>query len=163
MDLSEVINYREQLIPIGKQQKLIKGDILKTDWINNIKNEIINRPVLIIASGLFHYFTKEDVIKSIKNLMIFENVELIFDALNYLGIKGVKRYMKQLGHDDAIMYFFVNNANDLCHEIGETVKLINEEKYYSKISKEGMDFMTKTSMIASDLFNMCKMIHLKLK
>ena len=38
-----------------------------------------------------------------------------------------------------------------------------EEKYYSKISKEGMDFMTKTSMIASDLFNMVKMIHLKLK
>ena len=163
MDLAEVIDYREQLIPIGKQQKLIKGDILKAEWIDNLKKEIGNRPVLIIASGLFHYFTKEDVIKSIKNLMIFENVELVFDALNYLGIKGVKRYMKQLGHDDAIMYFYVNDAKHLCHEIGETVKLIKEEKYYSKISKEGMDFMTKTSMIASDLFNMCKMIHLKLR
>lgn len=163
MDLPEVIDYREQLIPIGDKQKLIKGDILKTDWINNIKNEIGNRPVLVIASGLFHYFTKEDVIKSIQNLMIFENVELVFDALNYLGIKGVKRYMKQLGHDDTIMYFYVNDAKDLCLEIGENVKLIKEEKYYSKISKEGMNFVTKTSMVVSDLFNMCKMIHLKIK
>ena len=163
MDLPEVIDYREKLIPIGENQKLIKGDILKTDWINNIKNDIGNKPILIIASGLFHYFSKEDVIKAIQNLMIFENVELVFDALNYLGIKGVKRYMKQLGHSDAIMYFYVNDANDLCHEIGESVKLIKEEKYYSKISKEGMDFMTKSSMIASDLFNMVKMIHLKLK
>ena len=164
IDLPEVIDYREALIPIGKNQKLIKGDILKTDWINNIKNEIVNRPVLIIASGLFHYFTKKDVIKAIQNLMIFENsVELVFDALNYLGIKGVKKYMKQLGHNDAIMYFYVNVTYDLGHEIGENVKLIKEEKYYSKISKEGMNFITKTSMIASDLFNMVKMIHLKLK
>ena len=163
MDLPEVIDYREKLIPIGENQKLIKGDILKTDWIVNIKNEIGNKPVLNIASGLFHYFTKTDVIKAMQNLMIFENVELVFDALNFLGIKGVKRYMKQLGHDDAIMYFYVNDANDLCHEIGGNAKLINEEKYYSKIPKEGMDFMTKASMIGSDLFYMVKMIHLKLK
>ena len=39
--------------------------------------------------------------------MIFENVELVFDTLNFLGIKGVKRYMKQLGHNDAIMYFYI--------------------------------------------------------
>ena len=163
LDLPEVIDYREKLIPKGENQKLIKGDILKTDWINNIKNEIGDRPILITASGLFYYFIKEDVIKCMRNLMIFENVELVFDAVNYLGIKGIKKYMKQIGHDDAKMYFYVNDANELSHEIGENVKLIKEEKYYCDIPKEGLDFMTKTSMRVSDLFNMVKMIHLKLK
>ena len=163
MDLPEVINYREKLIPKGENQILIKGDILKTDWIDNIKEEINNKPVLIIAGGLFYYFKKEEVLKSIRNLLRFEKVELVFDTLNNLGIKGIKRYMKQLGHDDAIMYFYVNDANALCQEIGNGVKLIKEEKFYCETPKDGMDFMTKTSMRVSDLFSMVKMIHLKLK
>lgn len=163
MDLPEVIDYREKLIPPEGNQKLIKGDILSTEWIDNLKDEIGNKQILVISSGLYYYFTKEDVLKSIRNLMIFENVELVFDALNYLGIKGVKRYMKQLGHDDAKMYFYVNDANILAQEIGDNVKLINEEKFYYETPKEGLDFLTKSTMKISDLFYMVKMIHLKLK
>jgi hypothetical protein len=90
-------------------------------------------------------------------------VELVFDALNSLGIKGVKKYMKQIGHDDAKMYFYVNDANELAKEIRDNVKLIKEEKFYYETPKEGLDFMTKTSMTVSDLFYLVKMIHLKLK
>lgn len=163
MDLPEVIDYREKLIPPDGNQKLIRGDILTTEWIDNLKDEIGNKHILVISSGLYHYFTKEDVLKSIRNLMKFENVELVFDALNSLGIKGIKKYMKQIGHDDAKMYFYVNDANELAKEIGDNVKLIKEEKYYNETPKEGLDFMTKTSMRVSDLFYMVKMIHLKLK
>lgn len=163
MDLPEVIDYREKLIPKEENQKLIKGDIFKADWIDNIKDEIKEKPILIIASGLFYYFKKDDVIKSIRNLLKFENSELVFDSLNYLGNLGIKKYMKELGIEDVKMYFYVSDANNLVQEIGNGVKLIKEEKFYCEVPKDGLDFMTKTSMRVSDLFNMVKMIHLKLK
>ena len=163
MDLPEVIDYRQSIIPTGEGQKLIKGDFFQTDWIDNLKDEIGDRPVLISASGLYYYFPKEDIIKSIRNLLKFNKAELVFDALNYLGIKGIKKYMKQLGHADATMYFYVNDAGVLAKEIDENIKLIKEEKFYNEIPKDGMDFMTKISMRVSDLLNMVKMIHFKLK
>ena len=40
LDLPEVIDYREKMIPLGEHQKLIKGDLFKKDWIEKIKSEI---------------------------------------------------------------------------------------------------------------------------
>ena len=162
MDLPEVIEYRKKIIPLGKYQKLIKGDIFKEEWIEQIKNEIGNKPILIIAGGLFHYFERNNVIKAIQNMIKFDKVELVFDALNSLGIKGVKKYMKEVGHDDATMYFYVNDVHELAKEIGPNVEVLEEEKYYSNTPRDGLDFMTKTQIIGSDLFYMVKMIHLKL-
>ena len=69
VDLPKVINFREKVIPKGENQILIKEDILKTDWTDNIKEEINNKPILIIAGGLFYYLKKEDVLKSIRNFL----------------------------------------------------------------------------------------------
>ena len=40
MDLPEVIDYREKLIPLGEYQKLIKGDLFKEEWIEIIKKNV---------------------------------------------------------------------------------------------------------------------------
>eukprot|EP00833_Pecoramyces_ruminatium_P013879 jgi/Orpsp1_1/1187911/evm.model.d7180000061071.1 len=171
MDLPEVINYRKTLLPPGERQKLIPGDILKTDWIDTIKNDINQNnksdqpiPVLVSAGGLYHYFEKKDVLQSIRNLRRFDKVELVFDTLNHLGIKGIKRYMKKAGRENAIVYFYVDDGNELIKDINEeNIELLKEEKYYCEAPKDGLDFITKASMRTSDLFNMVKMIHLKLK
>lgn len=163
LDLPEVINYREKLIPKGEYQKFIKGDLFKEDWIDQIKNEIGNSPILIIAGGVFHYFERENVVKAIKNMLKFEKAELVFDALNSIGIKGIKKYMNDLGYSDVNMYFYVNDPYELAKEIGPNIEVIEEVKYYSKTPKEGLDFMTKVQMNGADLFFMVKMIHLKLK
>ena len=163
LDLPEVIDYREKIIPLGKYQKLIKGDLFKTDWIEQIKNENGNKPILIVAGGVFHYFPRENVVNAIKNMLMFDKVEFVFDALNSLGIKGVKKYMNDLGHSEATMYFYVNDPYELAKEIGDNVKVLEEVKYYSETPKDGLDFWTKVQMNGADLFYMVKMIHLKLK
>jgi len=163
LDLPEVIDYREKRIPLGEHQKLIKGDLFKKDWIEKIKSEIGNKPVLIVVGGVFHYFQRENVISAIKNMLNFDNIELVFDALNSLGIKGIKKYMNDLGHSDTAMYFYVNDVNEFAKEIGPDVKVLEEIKYYSQTPKDGLDFWTKVQMSGADLFYMVKMIHLKLK
>ncbi|ORX84475.1 O-methyltransferase [Anaeromyces robustus] len=164
LDLPEVINYRRQFFKETERCQFIEGDIKQVSWINKLKLEVGSKPILFSAGGLFHYFPKEDVLKIIRNLCQFENSELVFDTLNHLGIKGIKRYMKQIGHEQATMYFYVDDGNVLVKEIGEpTVELLKEEKYYCEIPKSDLDFTTKVSMRVSDLCNMVKMIHLKLK
>lgn len=157
LDLPEVIEYRNDLLPICENQTLVKGSILENDWLEYFD---LNTPVLFIAGGLFHYFPQEDVIKTFKILQNFKNAELVFDALNKFGIRGIKKYMKELGHDEATMYFYVDDGEKLAKKIGAI--LLKEEKYYNHTPKNGMKFMTKLSMTISDLLYMVKMIHLKL-
>ncbi|OUM64558.1 hypothetical protein PIROE2DRAFT_60573 [Piromyces sp. E2] len=163
LDLPEVIDYREKLLKNGDNQTLIRGDILKIDWMNKINEEANNKPVLISAGGLFHYFPKDQVLTVMKNIQQnINNAQLIFDTLNHLGIKGIKKYMKQIGHEEATMYFYVDDGKKLAKEIGGNAQLLQEQKYYKDIPKDGMEFMTKTSMRVSDAMDMVKMIHLKL-
>ena len=83
-----------------------------------------------------------------------------------------KKYMKQVGHADAQMFFYVDSAKELAakirgnvkviaEEIRGNVKVIAEEPYYRYIPKNGLKLSTKVSMAVSDQFKMVKMICLK--
>ena len=73
------------------------------------------------------------------------------------------KYMKQLNHEDAKMYFYVNNAKELAKEISDKAFVIEERAYYSRLfNKKGMKLSTRLSMYFSDKFHMVKMIGLKL-
>ena len=74
-----------------------------------------------------------------------------------------KKYMKQVGHADAQMFFYVDAAKELAAKIRGNVKVIAEEPYYRYIPKNGLKLSTKVSMAVSDQFKMVKMIHLKLQ
>ena len=73
-----------------------------------------------------------------------------------------KKYIKQVGHADAQMFFYVDAAKELAAKIRGNVKVIAEEPYYRYIPKNGLKLSTKVSMAVSDQFKMVKMIHLKL-
>lgn len=70
--------------------------------------------------------------------------------------------MKQVGHRDAQMFFYVGSAAKLAGKIGGGVRVLAEEPYYRHISRDGLQFLTKVSMAVSDRWCMVKMIQLKL-
>ena len=70
--------------------------------------------------------------------------------------------MKQMGHADAEMFFYVNSAVELAEKIGGGVKVLAEEAYYRHTPRNGLQFSTRISMLVSDRLRMVKMIHLKL-
>jgi hypothetical protein len=119
--------------------------------------------VCFTASGLFYYFKKSDIIELIKNLSSIPSSQLVFDAVNKFGMSRMAKYMKQLNHEDAKMYFYVNDANELAKEISDKAFVTEERDYYSRLSnKKGMKLSTRISMYFSDKFHMVKMIGLKL-
>ena len=91
----------------------------------------------------------------------FGDIEVVFDTVNKKGMAMMqKKYMKQVGHADAQMFFYVDSAAELARKIGGGPTDIMEEPYYRYIPKNGLKLSTKVSMAVSDRFCMVKMIHL---
>ena len=115
--------------------------------------------ILAVAVGVGIFL----VIALLRMIGQFGNMEVVFDTVNKRGMTMMKKkYMKQVGHADAQMFFYVDSAEELAAKIGGNVKVIAEEPYYRYIPKNGLKLSTKVSMAVSDQFKMVKMIHLKL-
>ena len=115
--------------------------------------------ILAVAVGVGIFL----VIALLRMIGQFGNMEVVFDTVNKRGMTMMKKkYMKQVGHADAQMFFYVDSAEELAAKIGGNVKVITEEPYYRYIPKNGLKLSTKVSMTVSDQFKMVKMIHLKL-
>ena len=54
-----------------------------------------------------------------------------------------KKYMKQMGHENARMFFYVNSAEDLVTTLGGGVKVLADELYYKFIKRDGLKIITK--------------------
>ncbi len=163
VDLEHVIEYRRNLIPESEREHYIRGDAFAADWIKEIRTNHPSAPLLVIASGLFYYFTKEEVIKLIQMLETYGDIELIFDCVNKSGMLMMqKKHMKSVGHEDAKMFFYVDSAKELAKEISNDIRVLAEEKYYAHTITSDVTFSTKMSMWISDALGMVKMVHLGL-
>ena len=163
VDLPHVIDYRRELLPELERETYLAGDAFSEDWIRQVRTEFPDAPILVTAGGLFHYFEENKVISLLRMIGQSGNMEVVFDTVNKRGMTMMKKkYMKQVGHADAQMFFYVDSAEELAAKIGGNVKVIAEEPYYRYIPKNGLKMSTKVSMAVSDWFCMVKMIQLKL-
>ncbi len=72
-----------------------------------------------------------------------------------------KKYMKQVGHADAQMFFCVDSVAELAGKDRRwSLRTLRKSLYYRYIPKNGLKPSTKVSMAVSDRFCMVKMIHL---
>ena len=163
VDLPHVIDYRRELLPELERETYLAGDAFSEEWIRQVRTEFPDAPILVTAGGLFHYFEENKVISLLRMIGQSGNMEVVFDTVNKKGMAMMqKKYMKQVGHADAQMFFYVDAAKELAAKIRGNVKVIAEEPYYRYIPKNGLKLSTKVSMAVSDQFKMVKMIHLKL-
>ena len=91
----------------------------------------------------------------------FGEIEVVFDAVSKSGMSMMrKKYMRQVGHANAQMFFHVDSAEDLAQKVNAATKVLADESYYSAIPQQGLLLSTKVSMTVSDRLRMVKMIHL---
>lgn len=160
VDLPDVIAYRQELLGEAERDRCITADAFGEEWIRQVRQAHPAEPILVTASGLFYYFEEETVLKLFNTLKKYGKIEILFDTVNSVGMKRMAKYMEQVGHADAAMYFCVDNAHDLAAEVGGA--LCSEEPYYAHTDKKGLKLMTSMTMKVSDRFMMVKMIHLQL-
>jgi O-methyltransferase involved in polyketide biosynthesis len=159
VDLPEVIDARRSILGKHENEILIGGDIFDTAWINKINNHL---PSLLIASGVFQYFTEDKVIGLIKKIQAnLENVELIFDATNERGIKYANRYVRKTGNTNALMCFYVNDGIDFSRKT-DTV-LIEERVFFTdarRMLSKKLGLYTRMAMRIVDVKKRAIILHL---
>ena len=161
VDLPHVIDYRRELLPESERETYLAGDAFSKDWIRQVRTDFPDAPILVTAGGLFHYFEEDKVISLFRMLRQFGDIEVIFDTVNKKGMAMMqKKYMKQVGHADAQMFFCVDSVAELAGKIGGEFTDVTEKPYYRYIPKIGLKPSTKVSLAVSDRFCMVKMIHL---
>lgn len=161
VDLPHVVEYRRELLPEPERETYLAGDAFAEDWIRQIRADVPDAPILVTAGGLFHYFEESKVVGLLRMLTGFGEIEIVFDTVSKSGMDMMrKKYMKQVGHGDAQMFFYVDSASVLAGKIGSGVRVLAEEPYYRHIPRTGLKLSTKISMAVSDRFCMVKMVHL---
>ena len=163
VDLPHVVEYRRELLPETERETCLAGDAFAEDWIRRIRADVPDAPILVTAGGLLHYFEEAKVVGLFQMLQQFGEIEFVFDAVSKSGMSMMrKRYMQQVGHADARMFFYVDSAAELAGKIGGGTEVLAQEPYYRHIPRDGLQFFTKVSMAVSDRWCMVKMIQLKL-
>ena len=165
LDLPDVIELRKEYFPALERDIYLPYSIFDYEWMNAVEKDLGDpeRPVLVVASGLFHYFRESQVIEFIRKLRYFDNVWIVFDAVSPSGIKVTKRYMEKMNKREAEMFFCVGSAGDFAVKISSDTKVLETKSFYSFSKKTGnLKTQTKIKMYFSDIFDMVKSIYLKL-
>jgi methyltransferase (TIGR00027 family) len=83
LDIPEVIQIRNQLIPPSSNEKYISASMLETQWVHELKEKHPTGKFLFIVEGVFMYFSKESVQTVFQNLAEnFSDSEILFDIVN---------------------------------------------------------------------------------
>ena len=163
VDLPHVIKYRQELLPEPERETYLARDAFAEDWIRQIRTYVPNAPILVTAGGLFHYFEESKVLGLFQMLRQFGEVEVVFDAVSKSGMAMMRRkYMRQVGHADAQMFFHVDSTEELAQKVNANTKVLADESYYSAIPQQGLLFATRVCMAVSDRLRMVKMVHLRI-
>ena len=161
VDLPEVIELREKYLKVQENEKFVKGDLFKLGWCDELNTTL---PTLLIVSGVFQYFHEEDILNFINGVRNrFSNVELIFDATNKFGIRYTNFYVKRTGNSSAMMYFYVEDAEEFAKKAKS--RLIEARPFYTdarKILNGKVGLYTKISMKIADRQKNAIIIHLKI-
>ncbi|EPH07247.1 hypothetical protein HMPREF1531_00304 [Propionibacterium sp. oral taxon 192 str. F0372] len=160
IDLPEIIEMRGKYLPAGEREVYLARSMFDPAWIDEVRNHASD-PFLVVASGLFHYFHEPKVVELMNRLGELGGCELIFDAVSSAGLRRMHAYMKRLGHEDASMFFHVDDAYELVTRLDVSASVIEERDFFDVPgSRKGLRAATRLSMWVSDRFHMVKMIHL---
>lgn len=149
VDLPEVIAARRSVLGEHANEILIGCDMFNLAWTEQIDKSI---PTLLLVSGVFQYFTEDEVIMFINGIRnIFKEAELIFDATNETGIKYANKYVRKTENIDALMHFYVNDSTEFAKRTATT--LIEERVFFAdarKMLSKKLKLYTRIAMKVAD-------------
>ncbi|OUO77532.1 methyltransferase [Blautia sp. An249] len=111
VDLPDVIELRNRLLPAGEREKNLALDLTDFHWMEAIDADPAKGTVLF-AAGVFYYFQTEALRKLFPAMAVrFPGGRLVFDGASPAAVKlMLKTWIKQAGIQDVGAYFSVRDA-----------------------------------------------------
>ena len=112
LDLPDVIELREKLIPLGEREVNLAHDALDFSWMDKIGASEGDR-VFCFSGGVMFYFHPEDVQALIDAMAKkFKGGSYLFDFENEGLTARSNKMVKKSGNKGAEMYFWLNDAKN---------------------------------------------------
>ncbi len=112
IDLPDVIQVRNELLPAGEREMNLACDLNDHSWMDQID---AGNGVAFIAAGVFYYFRTEDV-KKLFHAMAehFPGGVLAFDSCNERGAKLMRKtWLREAGITDVSAFFSLEDEAEL--------------------------------------------------
>ena len=112
LDLPDVIEVRDVLLPAEEREENIACDLNDLSWMDRIDAA---DGAVFFASGVFYYLRTEDVKKLFRAMAErFPGAVLAFDSCNSRGAKMMRStWLKEAGITDVSAFFSLENENEL--------------------------------------------------
>ena len=109
VDYPEVIKLRRTFYADKEGYRMIESSINETDWIEEVPKD---RPIIILAEGVFEYLTREEV-ETLLNKMTdnFEHGQIIFDVMSSYAVASAKKDLKN--HTGAVHQWAVDDLSEV--------------------------------------------------
>ena len=131
IDMPDVINVRNELLPEGKREENIPCDLNDFSWMEKIiETNPVENGAVFFASGVFYYFKTEEVKKLVcKMAEKFPGSVLVFDSCNQRGAKLMtKTWLKEAGIKDVSAFFSLENET-LLAGWSSLIKSVSSKSY----------------------------------
>ncbi len=127
IDMPEVIDIRNEILPESERETNMGCDLNDFSWMDEID---ASDGAVFFASGVFYYFKTEDVKALFREMAErFPGAVLAFDACNSRGAKMMmKTWLKEAGMTDVGAFFSVNDEKMIPDWLGEGVS-VSEKSY----------------------------------
>lgn len=127
IDMPDVIEIRNKLLPASDRETNIACDLNDYSWMDNISSE---NGIILFATGVFYYFRTEEV-KALFNKLAerFPGGVLVFDSCNSRGAKMMtKTWLKEAGINDVGAFFSLEDESELKHW-SKSFKTVSAKSY----------------------------------
>lgn len=160
IDLPDVINLRERLLPPSKREIYIRNSVFNYSWMDEVKR--LGTNVFFTAGGLFMYFTQDQVKSLFINMAnTFPNSNLIFDNTWPRALNHLHETLKKSGMEEALLQWGIYDGRVL-EEWSPKIKFVEQHGYFKGISKNyPFPLSSKLIMWIIDLLHRSGIIHLK--
>jgi len=160
IDLPDVMDLREQLLPPTNREIYIKKSILDFSWTDDVKKH--GKDVFFFAGGLFMYFTEEQIKSIFKQIELeFPESHLIFDNISPKGIRHANEMLQKSGMKDALLQWGIYNGKKI-KNWSPGIETVVVYPYFKGI-KSGFPFSYQLIMYFFDFLHTSGIIHLKFK
>lgn len=164
IDLPDVAELRQKLIPDSERQITIAKSVFDFTWIDLILPKTKGRSILFMAAGVLCYFEPSEVkILFCKLADSFPSAHMLFDALSRFTVWVSNRSVLRKSRMDssALMKWHMKKAPSLKKWVS-TIKIIEEHSMFSSIPiKKDWSKKLKRDIKIAGRLRLYYMIHLR--
>jgi O-methyltransferase involved in polyketide biosynthesis len=163
LDLPDVMELRQRLMPETDRSKCIAKSVFDSSWFDDIG--VPQDGLFMFARGVFCYFDAADLRRVFSALAIrFPGAEMVFNSYNALGRWGGNHLaVRRAGIRDAPLKWAIGRADQLTEWDG-SIEIVDEWPMFSRVARDPSWKWTTAFLVnLSDRFRFANMIHLRFR